>query len=151
MGAFATALQGIARPYVPDWNATYTGINALRDLQAKNSLQGAYQQSIDPTTGAFDQGRFNALVANSPAGWMAGQAMQQSGQAMTAQGQGAQEQFNAQRQRLVALSGLATPMMLRAENGGAVSMDDLSGLVDQARKANLITDGDVAQARTLMS
>ena len=152
MGAFATALQGIARPYVPNWTATYEGINALRDLQAKNALAGIYRQAIDPNTGAFDQSRFNAMVGQSPeASWNAGAAMQQSGQAMAAQGVGAQEQFNAQQQRLTALSGLATPFMERAEAGGSVSMEELSGLVDQARRANLITDGDVYQAKSLMT
>jgi len=135
MGAFATALQGIARPYVPDWNATYTGINALRDLQAKNAIAGIYRQSIDPATGTLDQSRFNALVGQSPeASWNAGPAMQQSGQAQAAQGQGAQEQFVAQQQRLSQLSALAAPLMMRAEAGGSVSMDDISGRVDQARK-----------------
>ena len=152
MGAFATALQGISRPYVPNWTATYEGINALRDLQAKNALAGIYRQAIDPNTGAFDQSRFNAMVGQSPeASWNAGAAMQQSGQAMAAQGVGAQEQFNAQQQRLTALSGLATPFMERAEAGGSVSMEELSGLVDQARRANLITDGDVYQAKSLMT
>ncbi|HKE23193.1 MAG TPA: glucosaminidase domain-containing protein, partial [Bryobacteraceae bacterium] len=113
---------------------------------------GIYRQAIDPNTGAFDQSRFNAMVGQSPeASWNAGAAMQQSGQAMAAQGVGAQEQFNAQQQRLTALSGLATPFMERAENGGTVSMDELSGLVDQARRANLLTDGDVYQAKSLMS
>src|SRR5262249_32603132 len=151
MGAFATALQGIARPYVPDWDKTYSGINALRDLQAKNAIAGIYQQSIDANR-VFNQGTFNALVGQNPqAAWRAGEAMQQSGQAQAAQGQGAQEQFVAQQQRLSQLSALAAPLMMRAEAGGSVSMDDISERVDQARKANLITDADVAQARSLMA
>src|SRR5262249_17316920 len=102
--------------------------------------------------GVFNQGTFNALVGQNPqAAWRAGEAMQQSGQAQAAQGQGAQEQFVAQQQRLSQLSALAAPLMMRAEAGGSVSMDDISERVDEARKANLTTDADVAQARSLMA
>ena len=58
------------------------GITQMRDYQAKQATADAYQQSIDPQTGAFDQGKFNALIGSTPQGaWNAGQTMQQSGAA----------------------------------------------------------------------
>ena len=68
------------------WNQGLEGLNALRDYQAKQATAQIYQQSIDPSTGQIDQGKFNALLAANPrAAWNAGAAMQQQGQAQGAQ------------------------------------------------------------------
>jgi hypothetical protein len=39
------------------------GIAALKDFQARRATAGLYGQAIDPTTGQFDTGKFNALSA----------------------------------------------------------------------------------------
>ena len=66
------------------WNQGLEGLNALKNYQAQQATADAYRQSIDPA-GNFDQGKFNALVAQGPGAWNAGPTMQQAGQAQSAQ------------------------------------------------------------------
>lgn len=152
MSAFATELGAIANPQVPTWGQMYNNLQTYRNFQAQNAISGIYQQSIDPTTGAFDAGKFNALIAQSPqAAWAAGPAMQQAGTAMAAQGQGQQAQTGATLQRLQALSGMATPLMLRAERGEPVSSQDVMGVVQQGQASGLLSPSDVQRAQRVLT
>jgi hypothetical protein len=87
------------------------GVTQLRDFQAKQAAADAYQASIDPNTGAFDQGKFNALIGSTPQGaWNAGPTMQQSGAAQAAQGVGTQQQVAAARAQLSGISAFVQPL-----------------------------------------
>src|SRR5215469_16217431 len=49
-------------------------LNAWKQFQANQAAADAYRQSVDPTTGAFDQGKFNALTSQGPGSWNFGAA-----------------------------------------------------------------------------
>lgn len=98
-------------PPTPDFSGqmgnTVNLVGAVKDYQAKNALQGIYQNAIDPTTGAFDQQKFNLGVRNSPAAlWNAGKEMEQSGQAQEAMGRGTVAQTQAYRSQLDNMAGV---------------------------------------------
>jgi hypothetical protein len=84
LNALIATPQGGGKPI--DWSQVYQGLQRYKDISAQQATAGIYQQSIDPTTGAFNQGKFNALVGQSPAAaWNAGPTMQQAGNAQVAQ------------------------------------------------------------------
>src|SRR5215475_10803772 len=75
----------------PDMGAQFAKgldtLNAWKQFQANQAAADAYKQSIDPTTGAFDQGKFNALVSQSPGAWNMGETMRSAGTGYGAQSQ----------------------------------------------------------------
>ena len=142
------------QPYVPAQNPftqlgqSLQGINALQDFQAKRATADAYGQSIDPTTGAFDQGKFNALMASTPQGrWNIGPSMQQSGQAQTAQGLGTQEQIAAKQAQLAGISGYMTPLFQQTLKGQPVTGQQVLDATNQAAAAGLATPEMVANVQ----
>jgi hypothetical protein len=119
---------------------TISSVNALRDYQAKQATANAYQQSIDPQTGAFDQGKFNALIGSTPQGaWNAGQTMQQAGQAMTATGQGQTAQIQAKQAQLNGIGQYMTPLMQKVQQGQPVSGADVLSATQNAVDAGFVT------------
>jgi hypothetical protein len=119
---------------------TINTINALQDYRAKQATADAYGQSIDPQTGTFDQGKFNALMAGTPQGrWNIGPSMQQSGQAMSAEGQGQQQQVQAKMQQLQGISGYMSPLFQKTLQGQPVSGQDVLDATNQAVNAGVAT------------
>jgi hypothetical protein len=116
------------------------GLQAYRDQQAQLATSQAYQQSINPQTGALDQGKFNALLASTPQGaWNIGPAMQQAGQAQTAQGQGQQQQIQAKMLQMQGISAYMTPLIQKVQAGQPVSGQDVLGAAQSAADAGFVT------------
>jgi len=110
------------------------------DFQARQATADAYQQSIDRQTGAFDQGKFNALMASTPQGaWNIGPTMQQAGQAMIAQGSGQQQQIGARIAQLQGISGYLTPAYQKTLQGQPVTGQEVLDGLQQAQAAGLVT------------
>lgn len=119
---------------------TVQSINALQDFQAKRATADAYGQSIDPTTGAFDQGKFNALMASTPQGrWNIGPSMQQSGQAQDAEGTGIQSQVRAKQAQLNGIAGYMTPLVGQVLKGQPVTGQQVLDATNQAATAGFAT------------
>jgi hypothetical protein len=126
------------------------GVTQLRDFQAKQATADAYQASIDPNTGAFDQGKFNALIGSTPQGaWNAGPTMQQSGQAQYAEGAGQTAQINAKIAQLQGISGYMTPLFQQTlgPNPTPVTGQQVLDATNQAAAAGLATPEMVANVR----
>jgi hypothetical protein len=116
------------------------GLQAYRDQQAQLATSQAYQQSINPQTGALDQGKFNALLASTPQGaWNIGPAMQQAGQAQTAQGQGQQQQTQAKMLQMQGISAYMTPLIQKVQAGQPVSGQEVLGAAQSAADAGFVT------------
>jgi hypothetical protein len=112
-----TSVQPYRPAPTPSMSDTVNLLTGIKDFQAKQATANAYQQSIDPQTGAFDQGKFNALLAGSPQGaWNIGPAMQQSGQAQQATGQGQTAQINAQFAQQQNLNRYLVPLMQQVQD-----------------------------------
>jgi hypothetical protein len=121
----------------PDPNARFNsalqGLDAYKQFQANQAAASAYQQSVDPTTGEFDQGKFNALASQAPGGaWKFGAQMQQAGLGLQAQGAGTQAWVTAQRDQLGLLNGYLTPLLQKANSGAAVSPDEVRSVLNNA-------------------
>lgn len=100
-------------------------IDALKTLQAQNALTGIYQQSIDPTTGQVDLGKFNALARQNPAAlYKFGDTMHSAGGGVGAEGVGTSAAVNAQLDQLAVQQAYMTPL-LPAAKAGTLTADDV--------------------------
>lgn len=154
MSGTAALIQSLANPPNPlvTLGQDVQGVGAVRNFQAQQATAQAYQQSIDPQTGAFDQGKFNRLIASTPQGaWNAGPAIQQAGSAMTSTGLGQQEQLAAQLAKIKALSGLATPLLQRANAGQSITPGDVDGVIQQGLDSGIISPEDATFARAKLN
>ena len=130
---------------VPSANDMLGLATGVRDYQAKQATADAYQQSIDPQTGAFDQGKFNALIGSTPQGaWNAGQTMQQSGAAQYAEGSGQTAQVQAKQAQLSGISAYMSPLFQQTLLGRPVSGQAVLDATNQAASAGLATPQMVA-------
>jgi hypothetical protein len=135
-----TSVQPWRPAPVPSAGDMVNQLTGIRDYQAKQATSDAYQQSIDPNTGAFDQGKFNALISSTPQGaWNAGPAMQQSGQAQQATGQGQTAQIQAKQAQLNGIGQYMTPLMQKVQQGQPVSGADVLSATQNAVDAGFVT------------
>jgi hypothetical protein len=117
---------------------TIEGVSALRDFQAKQATADAYRQSVDPTTGQVDVGKFNALLSQNPAGaWNFGPAAQQAGQAIGQQGQGTSAQVKAAQDQLSTISGFLGP--LYGDGKSPISVSDATAALERAKELHIAT------------
>jgi hypothetical protein len=143
-----TSVQPYRPAPTPSMSDTVNLLTGMRDFQAKQATADAYQQSIDPQTGAFDSGKFNALLAASPQGaWNIGPSMQQAGQAQSAQGVGTQQQVAAARAQLQGISSYLTPQMTTILNGGTVTGQDMLNAAQRAQDGGFATPEMVANVQ----
>lgn len=113
----------------------------LKQFQANQAGADAYRQSIDPTTGALDMGKFNALMAAGPGAYNLGAAMQQSGQGVEAQGRGTQADVQAKTAQLEAAGQFMYPLLQKAANPNTpVTPDEVQATLDQAHSMGVLTD-----------
>lgn len=124
-------IQRLANPPNPLTQAGES-INALANIKefaAQNALTGIYQQSIDPTTGQVDLGKFNALASQNPAAlWKFGQTMQSAGTGVGNEGQGTTAQLNARLDQLGAQAAYMTPLIAKAQ-ARTVTADDVRSVL----------------------
>jgi hypothetical protein len=135
-----------------------SNVTALRNFQARQAIANAYQQTINPQTGAVDQGRFNALMAGPQASWAAPAAMAAQGQAEEAQARGASADLGVRLQQMNVLSGLVTPLLLRGEqydpskpvsaDNQPVTTDDLNNVVTTAQSGGWLSPQQADWARS---
>lgn len=120
-------IQRLANPPNPLERAGQS-INALTNIKefaAQNALTGIYQQSIDPTTGQVDLGKFNALASQNPAAlWKFGQTMQSAGTGVGNEGQGTSAAVNAQLDQLAVQQAYMSPLLPKAQ-AGTLTADDV--------------------------
>jgi len=112
---------------------TIGGINLLQQYRADRASANAYQQSVDPVTGAFDQGKYNALLSQAPGGgWNFGKAMQQSGLGLGAQSQGTSQQVQATLDQQSAIGTYLQPLTTKliADPKAVVTGQDVSDLLN---------------------
>lgn len=127
---------------------TINALTGIRDFQAKQAMGQIYSQSIDPTTGQLDIGKFNTLIgANPQAAWAAGPNMQQAGQAVGAQGTGTQENLKATQAQLEGMASQMGPLIARIQQGETISPADAQAALDQAKGLGLITPQGYANAK----
>jgi hypothetical protein len=125
------------------------GISALRDFQARQATAGLYGQAIDPATGQFDSGKFNALLQASPqALWNAGPAMQQAGTAQAAQGEGTQQQVAAAAAQLHGLGTQMAPLIQKIEQKQQVSPGEAQAALDSAVSSGLVNPQMAAHVKS---
>jgi hypothetical protein len=139
----------------PDPNARFNsalqGLDAYKQFQAKQAAADAYRQSVDPTTGQVDQGRFNALMSQGTGAWNLGESMRSIGQGVQAQGQGTSADVNAKLDQLNVQQAYMQPLMSRINSGETVTGADVTaalnnmppGIVTPQMRANL--DRQIAQ------
>src|SRR5215469_1300709 len=70
-------------------------LTAVRNFQAQQASADAYRQSVDPTTGEVDLGKYKALLSQSPGAFNFGPLVTSGGQAVGAVGQGTTADVNA--------------------------------------------------------
>ncbi|HEY2538228.1 MAG TPA: hypothetical protein VGI28_01820 [Stellaceae bacterium] len=99
----------------------YNALTAQKNFQAQQAAANAYQQSVDPQTGAFDMNKFNALTSQGPGAWNFGETMKSSGGGLAAQGQGTQQDLSAKQQQMSALAGYMTPLIADVNSGKGVT------------------------------
>lgn len=143
---------GWVAPPPPSMGDTLNMLTSARNFQAQQAQANAYQQAIDPQTGAFDQNKFNAaLVAQGTRGtWGGGAAMQQAGNATSALGMGTQEQVKAQLAQLGTLNGVLTPLMQQAGPDGTIPVEKAQAALDQAHQAGLVNDTFYNQSKAVL-
>lgn len=116
------------------------GVGALNQYRADQAAAEAYRQSIDPTTGQFDQSRFNAIASQAPGGsWNFGRQMQSAGQGLQAQSVGTSAQIEAQAAKLNGIAGQLYPLMQRVLNGETVTGAEMQEGLDRAKALGLTT------------
>lgn len=130
--ALINQLTNPPNPY-DKFGGTIDFANKLMDYRANQAASDAYRQSIDPETGAFDQGKFNALTSQAPGGsWQFGRRMFESGQGYGAQGQATTANTDAARGQLTLLNGYLTPLIEKANSGQQVTADEVRSVLANA-------------------
>lgn len=122
-------------------------VQGVRGIQAQNAQAQAYKAAIDPNTGVFDQGRFNALMGQSGT-WNIGAAMQQAGQAQQATAQGSMASVNAAQTQLTSMNGWLRDLTM---NPGPISAGQIQTKLDQLRGVGAITPGFYQQAQGVLA
>lgn len=122
------------------------GVNAIRGFQAQQAQADALQQATDPTTGAVDVGRYNALVAGGKGAWTGAQAMGTLGTSVGAQGNAATAQAEAARAQDRLLWAGSQGLRARAAAGEAISPDEFNNTI-----ANIsgVTPQTIARAKQM--
>jgi|SRR5215469_976511 len=115
-------------------------LNAWKQFQANQAAADAYRQSVDPTTGAFDQGKFNALTSQGPGSWNFGETMRSSGQGFGAQSNATTANVQSTLAQLGAVGQFLTPLAQRIANGEHISGSEAQAQLDQAHSMGLIND-----------
>jgi hypothetical protein len=147
----AAMVNMLANPPNPFERAgqSIAGINALKDFQARQATAGLYGQAIDPATGQFDSGKFNALLQASPqALWNAGPAMQQAGTAQAAQGEGTQQQVAAAAAQLHGIGTQMAPLIQKIEQNQQVSPGEAQAALDSAVSSGLVNPQMAAHVKS---
>ena len=116
-------------------------LSAAKQFQADRAVADAYKASVDPTTGAFDQGKFNALASQGPGSWKFGDTMRSAGTGFGAEGQGTTANVQATVAQLGATSQFMYPLLQKATSpGGVVSGQEAQAALDQAHGLGLVND-----------
>lgn len=126
LGPSPGLINALTNPPNPAVTAGQTaqGVNALLQLQADMAARDAYQQSVDPVTGQFDSGKFNAILSQSRGGaFNLGKAMQQAGQGQSAEGVGVQQDLQGKLDQLGAQGLYLQPLVAKAANGQVTAQD----------------------------
>lgn len=100
------------------FGGTFDLANKVKEFQANQAIADIYGQSIDPTTGQVDFGKFNALARSNPAAmWKFGAQQQQAGVGVQAQGHGTSAQLQAQLDQLGVQQAYLSPLLPAAQAG----------------------------------
>jgi hypothetical protein len=149
---YGALINKLANPPNPltTLGTTVNALTAAKQFQANQAAANAYQQSVDPNTGQFDQNRFNALLSQGPGSWNMGAQMEQSGRGFQAQGLGAQADVTAKLQQLDVQQAYMAPLLQKANlasqgKGPPVTQADVQaalanmppGIISQQRQADL--------------
>jgi len=129
----------------PDMGAQFAKgldtLNAWKQFQANQAAADAYKQSVDPTTGAFDQGKFNALTSQGPGSWNFGETMRSSGAGFGAQSQATTANLQSTMAQLGATAQFLYPLLQKATApGGVVSPQEAQAELDRAHGLGLINN-----------
>jgi len=139
-GALVNRLMNPPNP-MEQLGQTIQGVNALKSFQANQASADAYRQSVDPTTGAFDQGKFNALVSQSPGAWNMGETMRSAGTGYGAQSQATTANVQSTMAQLGATAQFLYPLLQKATApGGVVSPQEAQAALDRAHGLGLINN-----------
>jgi|SRR5215469_2958817 len=149
---FGDLVNRLANPPNPmqQLGQTVNALMAVKNFQAQQASAQAYQQSVDPTTGEVDLGKYKALMSQGPGAFNFGPLVQQGGQAVGAVGQGTSLNVGATLDQLGARAAYLAPLLPLANKGqvtGQMVSDALAtmppGVITPELQANL--DKQLAQ------
>lgn len=113
------------------FGATIDFASKLKDFQAQKAIADIYGQSIDPTTGLVDPGKFGSLSQQNPAAlWNYGKSQKQMGEGMYAQGTGTTAQIEAAQNGLAATAAYMRPLIDQAIQNKPVTAQQVSDALD---------------------
>lgn len=142
-GALVNRLSNPPNPF-ETLGTMANSLTAARQFQADQAVANAYRQSVDPQTGAFDQGKFNALASQGPGAWKFGDTMRSAGAGFQAEGLGTQANVQANTAQFDAISRMMYPLYKQALSG-PVPVADAQTALDQAHQMGLVNDQQYQQ------
>lgn len=142
-GALVNRLSNPPNPF-ETLGTMANSLTAARQFQADQAVANAYRQSVDPVTGAFDQGKFNALASQGPGAWKFGDTMRSAGTGFQAEGLGTQADVQAKTAQLDAISRMMYPLYKQALTG-PVPVANAQAALDQAHQMGLVNDQQYQQ------
>lgn len=138
-GALVNRLSNPPNPF-ETLGTMANALTAAKNFQAQQASAQAYQQSVDPTTGEVDLGKYKALMSQGPGAFNFGPLVQQGGQAVQAVGQGTSADIASKQAQVDAAGRLMFPLLKQGAATQSIDPSIVQQQLDQAHAGGLVTN-----------